>query len=345
VVRIGIIGPIAWRVPPRHYGGWERVVHDLTEGLVRRGHTVTLFASGDSQTTARLESVVPRPLAEAAEYGRLSRAYETLHLANAFAHALEFDVLHNNAGCYAVAMAQLCPVPLVTTLHGSGAEEDSRMLYRRFADGPYVSISDSERRLVPELHYAATVYNGIDAAAFEYSGRPGEYLLAIGRMSPDKGIHLAISAARQAGLPLVLAGIVPSENEQYFRERIEPCLGDSVRFVGPVDLKEKSTLYAHARAFLHLVTYDEAFGLTMAEAMACGCPVIALNRGSVPEVVVEGETGFIVSSVEEAAAAVGRVGSLDRRACRAWVQGKFSVEQMVAGYEAVYEAAVADRLA
>ncbi len=335
-MRIGILGPISWRVPPRHYGGWELVAHHLTEGLARRGHQVTLFASGDSVTTAHLVSVVPRPLSEDADLRRHSRAWETLHAAAAFERAGEFDLLHNHLGCYPVCWSPLCPVPLLTTLHGSAAEEDSKLIYERFRDGPYVSITDAERALAPDLRYLATVYNGVDPAQFPFDPAVGEYLLVLGRMSPDKGIHLAIEVAERAGLPLVLAGIVPPENTQYFAEHIEPHLNERIRYVGPADLKRKGELYAGARAFLHLITYDEAFGLTMVEAMACGCPVIAVRRGSVPELIVEGQTGFIVDGVDGAVAAVGQLANLDRAAARRHVEAHFTVERMVEGYEAVY---------
>jgi glycosyltransferase involved in cell wall biosynthesis len=335
-MRIGMLGPISWRVPPRHYGGWELVAHHLTEGLVQRGHDVTLFASGDSLTNARLESVAPRPLSEDPELAQFSRVYETLHIANAFEHAAEFDLIHNHMGSFAQCFVRLSPVPVVTTLHGSGAEAHSRLIYRRYADSPYVSITDAERALIPDLRYVATVYNGIDLSGFPFAPERGSYLLVLGRMSPDKGIHFALDVAERAGIPLVLAGIVPPENKTYFEEQIQPRLGKQSEFVGPADAKRKAELYAGALAFLHLITYDEAFGLTMVEAMACGCPVIAVRRGSVPELVVDGETGFLVDDVDGAVAAVGRIDSIDRAACRARVQERFTVDHMVEGYLDVY---------
>lgn len=339
-MRIGILGPISWRVPPREYGGWELIVHHLTEGLVRRGHDVTLFATGDSLTRAQLVSVVPRPLSRDADLRRFAHAYEGLHAATAAAHARELDVLHNHMGSYALCVTAACPIPVITTLHGSGAEEDSRIIYEHYRDYPYVSITDAERALIPHLGYVATVYNGIDPAQFPFGAKRGDYLLVIGRMSPDKGIHHAIAVARHSGLPLILAGIVPPENEAYFAAEVAPHLDDQIRFVGPVNLEQKGKLYAGARAFLHLITYHEAFGLTMVEAMACGCPVVAMNRGSVPELVVDGATGFIVESAEEAVAAVRRCGELDRAACRRHVERHFTAERMVSGYEAAYRAAL-----
>ena len=338
-LRIGILGPIAWRVPPRHYGGWELVAHHLTEGLVGRGHRVTLFASGDSQTAATLSSVLPRPLQEDADLRRYARAYESLHAAACFERAGEFDLIHNHLGSYPVCYAGVCPVPLLTTLHGSGAEGDSRLIYGHYRDQPFVSITDAERAALPELRYVATVYNGVDPAQFPFEAAPGEYLLVLGRMSPDKGIHLAIEVAQRTGLPLILAGIVPPENEAYFAERVAPHLSPSIRFVGPVGLAQKAALYAGARAFLHPITYDEAFGLTMVEAMACGCPVIAVRRGSVPELIAHGETGFIVDpegAVGGMADAISRLDAIDRADCRRRVEAHFTVDRMVEGYEAVY---------
>jgi glycosyltransferase involved in cell wall biosynthesis len=340
-VRIGIVAPLTWPIPPVHYGGWELVAYELTEGLVRRGHQVTLFATGDARTSARLASIVPHPLSDDDERRRYSRTWEALHAASAFERAAEFDLLHNHLGSFPVCWSRLLPVPLVTTLHGSGAEAESKLIYQRYAEGPYVSISDAERRLVPELHYAATVYNGIDPDRFPFSGTPGDYLLVLGRMSQDKGVHLAIQVAKLAGLPLVLAGIVAPEDERYFAEQIEPHLGGDIRFIGPADRRRKGELYAGALALLHLVTYEEAFGLVMVEAMACGCPVIATPRGSVPELVHDGQTGFIVADVEQAVEAARRVGTLDRAACRRHVQEHFTVDRMVEGYERVYRATLA----
>ena len=345
-MKIGILAPIAWRTPPLHYGGWERVASQLTEGLVRRGHAVTLFATADSQTEAKLESVCPHPLTQ--EGSTLdSRVYETLHIAYTYERAatLKLDLLHNHAGCFGVPPARLAPCAVVTTLHGSAAETGSRTLYERYAEQAYVSISDAERRLAPDLNYAATVYNGIDVRSFTPRAHPEDYLIVVGRMSPDKGIHLAIRVAQQSGRRLVLAGIVPPENQGYFREAVEPYLqAGRVEFVGPVNHEQKNRWLAGAYASLHLVTYEEAFGLTMTESMACGTPVVAVRRGSVPELIEDGKTGFIVpvgeeaSIVRAAAQALTRVPTLDRRHIRDYTQRTFDTEHMVLGYERVYEA-------
>jgi glycosyltransferase involved in cell wall biosynthesis len=264
-----------------------------------------------------------------------------LHTANAFEHAAQFDLIHNHMGSFAQCFARLSPVPVVTTLHGSGAEPHSRLMYPRYADLPYVSITDAERSLLPYLNYVATVYNGIDLDGFTFVPAAGSYLLVLGRMSPDKGIHFAIDVAERTGMSLVLAGIVPPENRAYFEAQIQPRLSETIRFVGPADARRKAELYGGAAAFLHLITYDEAFGLTMVEAMACGCPVIAVRRGSVPELIADGETGYIVDDVEGAVAATERLGSLDRAACRRRVQQRFTVDHMVEGYLDVYRTVLA----
>jgi glycosyltransferase involved in cell wall biosynthesis len=341
-MRIGVLGPISWRIPPRHYGGWELVTYNLVEGLVARGHQVTLFATADSETSARLLSVCPRPLSE--DPSLPPRMYESLHAALAFEHAAEFDLIHNHLGCYPVCSSRLLPVPLITTLHGSAAEDHSRIIYSRYQDSYYVSITDAERQLAPELNYVATVYNGIDVGAFDFSPDPGSYLLVLGRMSPDKGIHSAIAAARQCGMRLILAGIVPRENEEYFENQVRPYLKPgAIDFIGPADHALKNRLLRGAYALLHLITYHEAFGLTMVEAMACGTPVIAVPMGSVPELVLNGETGFWADDVEEVCRVLPKVAELDRSRCRQWVEARFSVDRMVDRYVEVYERVLAAR--
>ena len=312
------------------------VTYNLVEGLVARGHEVTLFATADSQTSARLVSICPRPLSE--EPTLPARLYESLHTALAFEHAGEFDLIHNHLGCFPVCYSKLIPVPLITTLHGSAAENHSRLIYSRYRDSNYVSITNAERQLAPELNYVATVYNGIDVGSFDFNPDPGDYLLVLGRMSPDKGIHAAIAVAQRSGMRLILAGIVPPENEEYFETQVRPHLRRGfIDFVGPADHARKSHLLRGAYAFLHLITYHEAFGLTMVESMACGTPVIAVPMGSVPELVVNGETGFWADDVEEVCRLLPKVATLDRARCRQRVEEMFGVDQMVDRYVEVYE--------
>lgn len=336
-MRIGILASVAWRVPPRHYGGWETIAHVLAEGLTAKEHDVTLFATADSHTSARLESVVPRPLEEDRDLP--SRVYETLHIAHAYERSANLDILHNNIGVFGTVLSRLSPVPVVTTLHGSAAEEDSRIVYQRYREQPYVSISDAERTLAPELNYVATVYNGIRTDGLPEPTEPDDYLLFVGRLSPDKGAHHAVRVAQITGRRLLISGIVPQSNRAYYETEIAPHVdGKRITFIGPCDPDTRNSLMNRAYAFLHLIEYREAFGLTMAEAMARGCPVIAFRRGSVPEVVRDGETGYIVDTIEEAVDAVDRVPRLNRRKCSQWARKWFSAGQMVDGYERVYEA-------
>ena len=344
-MRIGLLGPITWRTPPRRYGPWEQVVASLAEGLVARGHEVVLLATGDSATSARLEWVCPRPLGE--DPSLHPKVYEFLHIGRALELAAQgaFDVLHNHLNAYPLVFSPLLPVPVVTTLHGSALLEPAvRVIYRRFRHLPYVSISDAERSGLPELNYVATVYNGIDLRQFTFRAEPGAYLAFLGRMSTKKGAHLAIEVARRSGLPLKMAATIPPDERAYFEAVIKPQLdGRQVEYVGEVGPRERDALLGGALGLLHLCTVPEPFGLALVEAQACGTPVIGMKLGSVPEVVCHGRTGFVVDSLEQAVAAVRRLPELDRRACRQWVEQRFTVQQMVAGYEAVYRRALAER--
>ncbi len=337
-MRVAILAPVAWRVPPRHYGGWEQAVSTLTESLARLGVDVTLFASGDSLTSARLESVVPRPLQEDPELAARSRGYEILHAVYCLERAEEFDLVHSHAGSFVVGFAPFIRTPLVVTLHGSGAEPDSQVLYRRFRHLPYIAISDAERRILPDLNYVATIHHGVEVERFPFEARPGDYLLFVGRIARVKGVHHAIEVARRTGVPLVLGGIVPREEEGYFQREVAPHLdGELVRFVGPVGAEQRNRLCCGALTFLHLVEYEESFGLTMIEAMACGLPVIGTRRGSVPEVVAHGRTGFVVTDVSEAVEAVRRVRQISREACREWVAERFHARTEALKHVEAYE--------
>jgi glycosyltransferase involved in cell wall biosynthesis len=337
-MRVAVLAPIAWRCPPRHYGGWEQATSTLVEGLARAGVEVTLFATGDSRTRARLQSVVPRPLMEDPELRRAARGYEILHAVRCLEQVEAFDLVHNHAGSFVVSYAPFVPRPVVTTLHGSGAEPDSAVLYRHFRHLPYIAISHAERRLLPELRYVATIHHGVEVERFPFSDTPGDFLLFVGRIARVKGVHAAIALARRTEIPLVIGGIVPPEEEAYFAREVEPYLdGELVRFVGPVTAEERNRLSCQALALLHLVEYEEAFGLTMIEAMACGLPVIGTRRGAVPEVVAHGRTGFVVEDLEEAVEAVRRVRGISREACRAWVEERFSARRMVEDHIRAYE--------
>ena len=331
-MRVGMLAPISWRVPPRHYGPWERVVSLLTEGLVERGVDVTLFATADSVTGARLDAVCPRPLAEDDTLD--PKVWESLHIANAFEKSARFDLIHNHLDFLPLTYSGLVTTPVVTTIHGFSSDR-IRPAYRRY-DGrtSYVSISDADRD--PGLHYVATVYHGIDLAEFTPVEAPRRGLVFLGRIHPDKGVAEAIAVARAVGLPLVIAGIV--HDREYFAREVEPSLdGDRIRYVGSLGPHDRDELLGGALALLHLVRFAEPFGLSMVEAMACGTPVIGFRRGSVPEVIDEGVTGFVVDDVAGAIDAVRRVAALDRRKVRAHVAERFSRDRMVDDYLRVYE--------
>ncbi len=332
-LRVGMLAPIAWRVPPRAYGPWERVVAILTEGLVARGVDVTLFATADSLTSARLAAVAPRPYAE--EPPLDAKVWECLHIAHAFERAAEFDLLHNHFDFLPLSYSGLIRTPLLTTIHGFSSDRILPVYERYNATTHYVAISDADRH--PHLAYAATIYHGIPLEEFTFRREPDDYLLFFGRIHPDKGAAEAIEVAHRAGRRLLLAGIV--HDEAYFARAIAPRLdGDRVAFLGMADPARRDALLGGASALLHLIDFDEPFGLSMIEAMACGTPVIAYRRGAIPEVVDEGETGYIVGDIEEAVAAVPRAAALDRARIRRRAEERFSQGRMVEDYLRVYEA-------
>ncbi len=326
-----MLAPIAWRTPPRHYGPWERVVSLLTEELVRLGVDVTLFATLDSQTAAKLDGVCPRPYEEDKTLD--AKVWECLHIAHAFERAAEFEIIHNHFDFLPLSYSGLVNTPVLTTIHGFSSE---RILpvYKRYDEGAhYVAISDADRH--PGLSYEATVYHGIDFGEFTLRETPGDYLLFFGRIHRDKGAAEAIEVARRSGRPLKLAGIV--QDKTYFKQEVEPHLGLDVEYLGSVGPRERNALLGGAYALLHLINFDEPFGLSMVEAMACGTPVVATARGSVREVVDDGVTGFAVRNPVEAAAALERVSGLDRAQVRAHAQTRFDVCQMAHSYLNVYK--------
>ena len=333
-IRVGMLAPISWRVPPRHYGPWERVVSILTEGLVARGLDVTLFATADSLTAARLHAVAPRGYSEDPTLD--VKVLEGLHIAAAFEQAAagELDLLHNHFDFLPLTYSRLVRTPVVTTIHGFSSERIVPV-FRAYNDiGHYVAISDADRH--PSLTYAATVHHGIPLDEFTLRDGPGDYLLYFSRIHPDKGAREAVELARRTGRKLVIAGIV--HDEAYFRTWVEPFVdGDRIRYIGSVGPADRDRVLGGAEALIHLVGFEEPFGLSVIEAMACGTPVIAYPRGSMPEIVADGTTGFLVADLDEAEAPLGRVPCLDRRACRAHVEARFSAERMVADYLRLYE--------
>jgi glycosyltransferase involved in cell wall biosynthesis len=328
--RVAVLSPVAWRTPPRQYGAWETVAGNITEGLVRRGWDVTLFATGDSVTRAHLHAVVDRGYEE--DRAIDPKVAEYLHISEAFEHAAEFDLIHSHYDFMALAYTRLVKTPVLTTIHGFSSPR-IMPVYEKYRDGYFVSISNSDR--APGLNYLATVYNGIDLSLYPLQEPGGDHLVFLGRIHPDKGVHLAIEVARLSGLPLLIAGII--QDRTYFREQVEPHLGRTIRYIGPVDVAGKNALFAEARALLHLNAIPERFGLVLAEANAAGVPVIAMDLGSCREVILDGQTGFLVNNVHEAVEALGRISEIDSSVCRQRVEQCFSIETMVEGYERVYQ--------
>ena len=334
-MRIGMIAPIWESTPPEGYGGIERVVDLLVRNLRERGHTVTLFATGDSPGAVEgtwTEAVALRKLGYDTYSAQMA---EAMHLANALARRDAFDLLHSHVGPLGNIVAAACGARMLSTLHGPFTPENLRY-YQTYATHPYVSISDAQRAGFPSLNYLGTVYNGIETASYRCGKKQG-YLLFLGRISPEKGTHLAIAAARRMGLPLVIAGKVDPYDQEYFEREVAPELdGERVRFIGEVAGRAKREVFEGAIALLHLVQWSEPFGLAMVEAMASGTPVVAMRYGSIPEVVTPGLTGFIVDSLDEAVQALERVSSLDPHACRQAAVSRFDVSRMVEGYLSIY---------
>jgi glycosyltransferase involved in cell wall biosynthesis len=336
-LRVAVLAPVSWRVPPRHYGPWEQFASLLTEGLVDRGIEVTLFATADSVTAARLASVVPRGYSE--DPNVEPKVTECLHIAHAFERAAEFDVIHNSFDFLPLTYSGLVETPVLTTIHGFSSPRILPVYQRYNATTAYVAISDADRH--PTLDYVATIHHGIDTDAFFLHPSPGGYLLFFGRIHPDKGAVEAIDVAERCGLPLVLAGIV--QDQAYFDELVAPRIdGERVRFIGAVGPTERSGLLGGAHALLHLIGFEEPFGYSVVEAMACGTPAIAFRRGSMPELIADGTTGFLVDGIEGAVAAVGRSQDLDRAVIRAEAVSRFGIGRMVEAYIAVYEQVARD---
>lgn len=331
-MRVAMLSPVAWRTPPREYGPWERVTSLLTEGLVKKGVDVTLFATQDSITSGKLQSVCPVGYEEDKSINR--KVWECLHISEVFEHAAEFDLIHNNFDFLPLSYSNLVTTPMLTTIHGFSSPSILPVYEKYNKHVQYISISNADRN--PSLEYIATVYHGIDVENFTFKAEGEDYLIFFGRIHKDKGAKEAIEIAHKSGKPLIMAGII--QDEEYFKKEIKPHLDNKkVSYVGNVGAEKRNQLLGSAAALLHPINFNEPFGLSVVEAMACGTPVVAFRKGSMAELIVHGKTGFLVETVDEAVRAVENLNTIDRQHCRLHVEKHFSVDRMVENYLAVYQ--------
>jgi glycosyltransferase involved in cell wall biosynthesis len=326
-----MLSPIAWRTPPRHYGPWENIVSILTEALVKRGHDVTLFATGDSQTSAKLHAICPIGYEE--DHSIIPKVWEALHISELFDHADEFDIIHNNFDFLPLTYAGLTHTPVITTIHGFSSQ-GILPVYKKYNGSTfYVSISDADRS--PELDYIKTIHHGINLKQFDFQPEPEDYLLFFGRIHPDKGAKEAIEIARASNKRLIMAGII--QDEAYYEAHVQPYLDNTnVTFLGSVGAEQRNQLLGKAYALLHPIHFNEPFGLSVIEAMACGTPVIAFNRGSMPELIEHGKNGYLVANSHEAIKYINCIEVIDRASCRSTVEDRFSSDRMLEQYCDVY---------
>jgi glycosyltransferase involved in cell wall biosynthesis/mannose-6-phosphate isomerase-like protein (cupin superfamily) len=337
-MKIAMLSPLSWRTPPRHYGPWENVVSLLTEQLLSMGIEVTLFASGDSLTSGDLAWVCERPYSE--DPGIDPKVWECLHIAELFRRADEFDLIHNNFDFLPLSYSGFTQTPVVTTIHGFSSPSILPVYKKYNGSTYYVAISEADKSA--ELDYIATIHHGIDLNQFKYQRESGDYLLFLGRIHPEKGVHDAIEVAARTGKRLVIAGII--QDETYFKERIEPCIdGSNVEYIGSIGPQKRQEVMGSALALLHLIHFDEPFGLSVVESMACGTPVIAYNRGSMPELIQNESNGYLVDDLDAAVQAVEKIGALDRQACRDHVERLFTCQRMAQEYVGVYQRILEDR--
>jgi glycosyltransferase involved in cell wall biosynthesis len=331
-IKIAILSPACWRTPPRKYGPWEQVTSNIAEGLVARGYDVTLFATADSITGGKLEAVCDKPYGEHPEMD--AKVCESLHISHFMEMADQFDILHNNYDFLPLTYSRLIKTPMVTTIHGFSSPKIIPV-YKKYNDtGWYVSISNSDRS--PELNYLATVYNGIKPEEFHFREKAGSYLLFFGRIHPEKGTYEAIQIAKKAGMQLIISGLV--QDEKYFEEKVKPLVdGEQIVYVGNSGPQRRDELLGNAYALLHPISFEEPFGLSVAESMMCGTPVVAFNRGSMPELILHEKTGFLVRDVEQAVAVLPVVKNLSRHDCRYHAMNHFSMDKMIDGYVEVYK--------
>ena len=359
-MRIAMLAPISWPVPPPGYGPWELVASNLTEALVRLGHEVTLFAAGGSRTTAKLVTTVDhaletwpdaersRPRALDPTTGLLegppdARVLEELHIGACMnrAAAGEFDVVHSHLHVHALPFGRLIPVPLVSTLHGSAWVRASHPMLRAYKDLPFVSLCDAERQFLPELNYVASVCNGIRLEDFPFEPEKDDYLLFAGRLAPEKGAAESVELARRTGRRLLIAGMIEPQYQDYFDTRVKPHIdGKQIEYLGLLSQAELAPVYHKAAAVLFLISWIEPCGLVALEAQASGTPLIATRFGALPEIIVDGKTGFVVDSLDQAVDALERLHTIRPADCRQNAETRFGTEPMAKGYEAVYQSLI-----
>jgi len=331
-MKVAILSPIAWRTPPEKYGPWEQVASNITEGLVANDIDVTLFATGNSHTIGRLQYVTNEGYAENPETD--PKVWECLHISHLMEQADEFDIIHNHFDFLPLTYSRLIETPILTTIHGFSSPRILPVYKKYNNNNYYVSISNSDRS--PDLDYIATIYNGINTDEFTFREAAKEYLLFFGRIHPEKGTWESIQIAKKTGRKLIISGLI--QDQDYFDSKVKPFINDDdILFAGNAGSEERDKLLGEALALLHPISFKEPFGLSVAESMMCGTPVIAFNLGSMPELIIDGETGFLVNSIEEAAKAVNNIKTIDRNRCREWALSKFSREKMTQAYLETYK--------
>lgn len=331
-MKVAVLAPVAWRTPPRHYGPWEQVASNIAEGLIKKGVDVTLFATGDSITAGKLESICAQGYEE--DRTQDAKVLECLHISNLMEKADQFDLIHNNFDFLPLTYSGLIKTPVITTIHGFSSQKIIPVYKKYNKKGYYVSISNADRS--PELNYLATVYNGLNTNDFEFVAQPDDYLLYFGRIHHDKGTAEAIDIARKSNRKLLIAGII--QDEGYYKTKVEPFIdNEQIIYVGHAGPDKRKELLGHAAALLHPINFNEPFGMSVAEAMLCGTPVIAFNKGSMPELIKHQQTGFLVNTVDEAVESVKALGSISRNACHDWASASFSCDKMTEDYYSLYQ--------
>lgn len=331
-MKIAVLSPVAWRTPPEHYGPWEQIAFNIAEGVFKKGIDVTLFATKNSFSSAKIVGIIERGYEEDKMVD--AKVAECLHISHLMEQAASFDLIHNNFDFLPLTYSTLIKTPIVTTIHGFSSEKIIPVYKKYNSTSNYVSISYADRHT--SLNYIANVYHGIQKEKFQFIENPKKYLIFFGRIHPDKGTYDAIQIAKRTKRKLIIAGII--QDTKYFEEKISPLINnDDIVFVGPADAEQRKKLLSNATALLHPIYFNEPFGLSVAEAMFCGTPVIAYNRGSMPELIENNLSGFLVNNLEEAIEAVKNISIINRKNCYNYATAKFSYEKMIDEYIEVYK--------